>query len=526
MSIVNVEHLTHGFGDKTVFKEVDFRILPGEHVGLVGPNGAGKSSLIKILSGTLLPDEGKVEWHPRVKVGHLEQHQQLEPGMTIMAFLQRAFQTHYDQEKRLMALGDQMAANDGEELDRLLDEYGKLQEWLEQNDFYNIDNKIENVATGLGLADLGLSTDVSMLSGGQRTKLLLAHLLLQEPDMLLLDEPTNYLDTNHIEWLTGYLKSYPNAFLLVSHEHDFMNEVVGVIYHLEHQKLTRFVGNYRRFLEQYELRERQLMQDYERQQKEIDKLETYIAKNKARASTAKQAKSREKRLQKIDRIEKPSKLPKPRFHFPVGTTPVSVVMEAQNLSVGYDRALFPAVDLVLKRGEKVAIIGHNGVGKTTLLKTLLGEKQSLGGSVAHGDRVKPAYFEQENLMAKDETALSYIWNRYPKLKEKDVRTALARCGLTATHIRQPLASLSGGEKTKVRLCDMTLKKGNWLILDEPTNHLDVDAKNALKEALIRYDGTLLIVSHEKSFIEGWVSAVWDVEAWQQSALASGRKRNR
>lgn len=513
LSLIQVKQLTHGFGDKSIFQNISFRLLPNEHIGLVGPNGAGKSTLIKILTGAVLSDEGTIEKHPKAEIGHLEQHIDLESGNTVKEFLKGAFHLHFEKEKQWLDLGKQLSTATPDELEKLLEKYGGLQDWLEQNDFYNIDAKVEQVASGLGLMEIGMDVDVSKLSGGQRTKLLLAKLLLQTPDVLLLDEPTNYLDTGHIEWLTDYLKSYPGAFILVSHDTDFMNQIVGVIYHLEHQQLNRYTGNYEDFLNQYEMRERQLMEAYVKQQEEIDKLETYVAKNKARASTAKQAKSREKRLQKINRIEKPEKLPRPRFHFPKGIEPVKKVFEANDLVVGYNKPLFPTVNLKLERGEKVAIIGHNGVGKSTLLKTILGEVQPLDGTVQIGDRVKPAYFEQET-NAPETTALEYIWSRFPKYNEKDVRGALARAGLLAKHIRQSLPSLSGGEQTKVRLCEWMLAERNWLIFDEPTNHLDVQAKAALKDALRTYEGTVLVVSHEKSFVEDWVTDVWDVEQWK------------
>ncbi|GGE39502.1 ABC transporter ATP-binding protein [Pullulanibacillus camelliae] len=512
MSLITVERLSHTFGDKTVFQNINFRLLNGEKVGLVGPNGAGKSTLIKLLTGELLPDEGTIKWASKVRFGHLQQHIGLKPGLTLRAFLKRAFQEHFQIEKQGIKISEGMATANAEELEVLLDKYGRIQEWLEQHDFYAIDAKVDHVADGLGLMALGMDSDVTHLSGGQRTKLLLAKLLLEQPDVLLLDEPTNYLDTAHIDWLTGYLKSYPHAFILISHDTAFMNEVVHLIYHLEHQRLTRYVGNYTAFLKQSEQRERQWLEAFNRQQKEIEKLETYIAKNKARAATARQAKSREKRLEKIERLEKPTQVPKPRFYFPTREASVRLVCQADGLTVGYERPLFPKLDLKLERGQKVAIVGHNGIGKTTLLKTLLGWQRPIAGQVTIGDRVSPAYFEQEHLLP-NETPLEFIWRAFPQYEQKSIRAALARCGLSERHLRQPLPVLSGGEQTKVRLCYWTLAPSNWLILDEPTNHLDVKAKASLKEALMAYKGTILLVSHECSFFEDWVTHVWDSETW-------------
>jgi ATPase subunit of ABC transporter with duplicated ATPase domains len=514
MSILDVQGLTHSFGDKFIFRDVTFRMLKGEHIGLVGPNGAGKSTLLGLLTGQLLADSGSIAWHPNIKTGNLEQHIDLIAGESLHTFLQGAYRHLFDAEAEMVRLTEKMADPDNKELDVHLKQYSDLQMTLEQNDFYSIDAKIEEVAAGLGLTVLGMDTDVIHLSGGQRTKLLLAKLLLQQPDILLLDEPTNYLDTAHIDWLTQYLKTYPHAFMLISHDTAFMNGIVDIIYHLEHKQLTRYVGNYEQFEAAYELRKQQIHQQFQRQQAEIEKLETYVQKNKARASTAKQAKSREKRLQKIERIEKPNDNPKPNFSFTVAHQPVSVLLKAENLQVGYHTPLFSKINLELKRGEKVAIIGHNGIGKTTTLKTLLGELPALSGSVSIGDRVRPVYFEQETHSKVDHTALEEVWSTFPNLTQKEVRQNLARCGLKSEHIFQPLKSLSGGEQTKVRLCSLMLAKSNWLILDEPTNHLDVDTKEALQEAIHAYNGTVLVVSHDPSFYQDWVTKIWDVEKWQ------------
>ncbi|WP_028400200.1 ABC-F family ATP-binding cassette domain-containing protein [Ectobacillus panaciterrae] len=513
MSILHVEGLTHMYGDKIVFQNVSFRLLRGEHVGLVGPNGAGKSTLLRILTGEIVPDAGTMQWFPNLKIGFLQQHADLQKGMHVRKYLQSAFSRLYEAEQSMYETTERMGLADETELEKLLNQYAKLQDVLDQHDFYSLDARIEEVAGGLGLVDIGMERDVNELSGGQRTKLLLGKLLLEQPDILLLDEPTNYLDTAHIAWLTDYLRSYPHAFVLISHDTRFLNDVTTVIYHMEHHILTGYIGNYAAFIAAYEFRKQQIHIAYSRQQKEIQKLETYVQKNKVRASTSKQAKSREKVLQKIDRIEKPKGLPRPKFSFSVSTEPVSIVLEAQNLQVGYGDPLFPAIDLRLKRGEKVALVGHNGIGKTTTLKTLLGQLPALGGIVKLGDRVKPAYFVQET-SSSSQSALEEIWSMHPGLAQKEVRQALARCGLRTEHIYQPLHSLSGGEQTKVRLCELMLSDSNWLLLDEPTNHLDTEAKEVLAFALKAYAGTVILVSHEPSFYENWVTEVWDVEKWR------------
>lgn len=280
MSLVNVEHLTHGFTDKNVFQDISFRLLKGEHVGLVGTNGAGKSTLLNILSGQLIPDQGKIEWLPHVNKGFLEQHIDLAPGTSMRAYLREAFADLYELEEAMMKASEDMAQADENKLESLFAKFSRLQEELEQSGFYELDAKIDDVAGGLGLTAVGLDQDVSKLSGGQRTKLLLAKLLLQKPDVLLLDEPTNYLDTAHIEWFRQYLRSYQKAFILISHDTDFMNDVVGFIYHLEHKTLTRYVGDYKQFLEAYDMRSQQHRKAYEKQQKDIERMETFVKKIK------------------------------------------------------------------------------------------------------------------------------------------------------------------------------------------------------------------------------------------------------
>lgn len=515
MSVIHVEGLTHSFGEKIVLRNVQFRLLPGEHIGLVGPNGAGKSTLLKVLTGKILPDEGRVDWLPQVRRGFLEQHVELRAGETMRSFLRDAFQELYQAEREMIKAAEAMGTATGASLDSMLKRFGQLQEFLEEQDFYTVDARVEEIAAGLGLIELGLERDVRDLSGGQRTKLLLAKLLLQKPDVLLLDEPTNYLDTAHIEWLVEYLRGYPHAFVLISHDTSFLNRVINVVYHLEHQTLTRYPGDYQQFLQAYELRKQQVFQAYAKQQQEIQKLETYVQKNKARASTAKQAKSREKRLQKIDRIDKPLQTARPSFSFQINVEPVSKVLTTEKLTVGYERALFQPLDLKLMRGEKVALVGYNGIGKTTTLRTLLGHLPALDGVVKLGERVRPAYFEQEAESQALHTALEEIWHAQPKMTQKEVRSALARCGLRTEHIGQPMKALSGGEQSKVRLCQLMLSDSNLLVLDEPTNHLDSVAKEALQEALSRYAGTVLVVSHEPEFYQSWVNRVWDVVHWKK-----------
>lgn len=513
MSVLIVENVTHGFGARKILEDASFRLLKGEHVGLVGANGEGKSTFLNIVTGQLMPDEGKVEWSRRVTVGYLDQHTALTPGKTIREILREAFQTMFDLEAEMLALYDKMGDATADDLAQMMEEVGEIQSILEHNSFYILDTKIEEIAGGLGLKEVGLDKDVSELSGGQRTKVLLTKLLLQNPSILILDEPTNYLDMEHITWLKRYLQNYENSFILVSHDIPFLNDVVNVIYHVENTLLTRYTGNYEQFQALHDIRKGQELKAYERQQQEVDKLEDFISRNKARISTTGRAKSRQKQLDKMELIEKPREKPKPSFRFKEARTPSRTIVEADNLILGYDSPLTRPVDLLLERGQKVAIRGVNGLGKSTLLKTLLSTIPPFSGKIEQGEFLETGYFEQESNRNNKNTAIEEIWQNFPGLTNYEVRAALARCGLTNEHISSQMMVLSGGENAKVRLCKLMLREINWLVLDEPTNHLDVDAKDELKRALIDFKGTILLVSHEPEFYEDWITDIWNVENW-------------
>lgn len=517
--ILNVEHLTHGFGDRAIFNDVSFRLLKGEHIGLVGANGEGKSTFMNIVTGKLMPDEGKVEWNKNVRVGYLDQHTVLKKGMTIEDVLKSAFSYLFDMEKKINDIYESMAEASEDEINDMLEEVGTLQDMLTNNDFYMIDAKTEQVARALGLLELGLSHDVSDLSGGQRTKVLLAKLLLEKPEILLLDEPTNYLDAEHIEWLKRYLQEYENAFILISHDIPFLNDVVNIIYHMENQELNRYVGNYDKFEEVYEVKKNQLEAAYRRQQQEISELKDFVARNKARVATRNMAMSRQKKLDKMEVIELAKEKPKPEFHFMEARTPGKVLFETEDLVIGYTEAapLSKPINIRMERGEKIAIIGTNGIGKSTLLKSLLGIIKPLSGKVTLGDYLNLGYFEQE-MAATENTCLEEIWQEFPAFSQYEVRSALAKCGLTTKHIESKCRVLSGGEQAKVRLCKLINRESNLLILDEPTNHLDVDAKDELKRAIADYKGSVLLVCHEPDFYEGIVSDIWNLEEYSSLVL--------
>lgn len=513
MSILNVEGVSHGFGARRILENASFRLLKGEHVGLVGANGEGKSTFLNIITGKLMPDEGKVEWCSRITTGYLYQHTVLEKGKTIRDVLREAFKHMFDLEQEMLQIYEKMSDAPESEIAAMMDDVGEIQSILEYSGFYIIDAKIEEVANGLGLGEIGLDRDVCDLSGGQRSKVLLTKLLLENPMILILDEPTNFLDANHIYWLKNYLKNYENSFILVSHDIPFLNEVVNVIYHVENAFLTRYTGNYDQFMQMYELKKLQNQQAYEKQQKEIERLEDFIARNKARVATTNMAKSRQKKLDKMDIIEKTREKIKPVFGFREARSPGRFVFQTSNLVIGYDEPLTKPLNVSLERGQKVAVTGVNGLGKSTLLKTLLGIQKPVSGEVKLDDYLYQGYFEQESGRYNNNTAMEEIWNEYPGMNNAEVRAALARCGLNNDHITSQMMVLSGGENAKVRLCKLMLKDVNWLILDEPTNHLDVDAKNELKRALQKFNGTVLLVCHEPEFYEDWVTEVWNVENW-------------
>lgn len=515
MSLLIVEKVTHGFGARQILEDASFRLLKGEHIGLIGANGEGKSTFLNIITGKIMPDAGNITWSRHVTVGYLDQHSVLKKGMTIREVLRTAFNHMYELEAEMMKLYEDMAEADPEKIDEMMEDAGEIQGILESSGFYQLDAKIEEVANGLGLGDVGLDRDVTDLSGGQRTKTLLVKLLLENPSILILDEPTNYLDHEHIVWLTRYLQEYENAFILVSHDMEFLNSVVNVIYNLDGGNLTRYTGDYENFQRMYEIQKAQELAAYKRQQAEIEVLEDFIARNKARVATRGMAASRQKKLDKMEILERPTEKIKPEFNFLMARTPARFIVQAKDLVIGYsaDEPLTRPVSFTLERGQKVAIVGTNGLGKTTLLKTILGRLPALSGQVELGDYLFPGYFEQEAERDSDITALDYFWKEFPSMENRECRLCLSKCGLTNDHITSQMRVLSGGENAKARLAVVMNREHNWLILDEPTNHLDVDAKDELKRALKEFPGTILMVSHDPTFYEDWVTDIWNVEDW-------------
>ena len=511
--ILNVEHLSHGFGDRIIFQDVSFRLLKGEHIGLIGANGEGKSTFMSIITDKLMPDEGKVEWAKNVRVGYLDQHTTLEPGMTIREVLKSAFSYLFEMEKRMNEICDHLGEAKETEMEVMMEELGTIQDMLTMHDFYTIDAKVEEISKALGLEEIGLEKEVTELSGGQRTKILLGKLLLEKPDILLLDEPTNYLDVQHIEWLKRYLNDYENAFILISHDIPFLNSVINLVYHMENQELNRYVGNYDKFQEVYAIKKAQLEAAYKRQQQEIEELEDFVARNKARVATRNMAMSRQKKLDKMEVIELARKKPKPEFCFKEARASGRYIFQTKDLVIGYERPLCKPLTVEMERGQKIVLTGANGIGKTTLLKSILGIIPAIQGKVEQGDYLFIGYFEQEMAPGNTATCIEEIWKEFPGFSQYEIRSALAKCGLTTKHIESQVRVLSGGEQAKVRLCKLINKETNLLVLDEPTNHLDVDAKEELRRALIAYKGSILLTCHEPEFYQGMTTEVWDCSKW-------------
>ena len=356
------------------------------------------------------------------------------------------------------------------------------------------------------------------LSGGQRTRVLMGKLLLEKPDILLLDEPTNYLDEQHIEWLKRYLNDYENAFILISHDIPFLNSVINLIYHMEDCRLERYPGDYDKFQEIRAMKKAQLEAAYNRQQQEINSLKDFVARNKARVATRNMAMARQKKLDKMDIIELTKEKPKPEFHFKTARASGKMIFETGDLVIGYDEPLTKPLNIRMERGERIALTGANGIGKTTLLKSILGLVKPFSGKVQLGDYQYIGYFEQEADTKNSTTCIEEIWNEFPALSQYEVRSMLAKCGLTTKHIESQIRVLSGGEQAKVRLCKILNRETNILLLDEPTNHLDVDAKDELKRALKEYKGSILLICHEPEFYQDIVTKVWNCQEWSTKII--------
>lgn len=509
MGLLEVKNISHTFGDKILYKDSSFELFKGEHLGIVGQNGTGKSTLMRTLIGDVIPDEGDIRWQKNIKIGYLDQHAKINEDFTVFEYLKTAFDDLFKIEIELSNLYEQMTENVSEEI---INKTADYQSFLENNGFYEIDSTVMKVSEGLGITAIGMDKTLKKLSGGQRAKVILAKLLLENPDVLLLDEPTNFLDKEHVKWLSDYLKAYKGAFILISHDFDFLDGITTCICDIDFRSIRKYSGNLSQFIKLKGLKRESYIREYESQQKQIKKFEDYISKNKARASTANMAKSRQKQLDKIKKIDAPGTIQKPEFHFTSLPITAQKTVIVENLEVGYNKPLLPKLNFSVESGEKVVITGFNGIGKSTLLKTLIHQIPSISGTFRFSDNVKIAYFEQDlKWKNANETPVQIVSDKFPKMLVNQVRKHLAQCGIKAKNAMQPISTLSGGEQSKVKLCILMLTNANLLILDEPTNHLDLDSKEALKNELIRWNGSIILVSHEQSFYKSWADKIFNIE---------------
>lgn len=513
MSLLEIKELTHTWGDVRLYKNAEFTLNKGEHIGIVGPNGAGKSTLIKICMGEVVPDAGQVLWQSGVSVGGLDQYADIDQRLTLEAFLKSAFAELYQTEKEMMRLYEQASGEDAAER---IKRAAACQERLESHDFYSVDTRIAQVAGGLGLSELGMERLIGKMSGGQRAKAILGKLLLEKPDVLLLDEPTNFLDQEHISWLAEYLAGFPGAFLAVSHDFAFLERIAGRICDIDNERLTKYYGSYSEFLKKKAMLREDYVRQYAAQQREIKKTQEFIRKNIA-GRKSRMAKGRRKQLERMDKMEALSgKEIRPSFRFPPLPLTNTEHLCVKRLAVGYHYPILSGISFSVTGGQKVAVTGFNGIGKTTLLKTLTGALPAMKGEFRFSEQVVTGCFAQEPAsFASGRTPIEIVGDACPDRSVKEVRRLLARCGISEKHAAQPVGTLSGGEQARVRLCLMTLVSCNFLILDEPTNHLDALAKEALKEALQEFPGTVLLVSHEEEFYKGWVQKVIHLETCQK-----------
>ncbi|MCR8842757.1 ATP-binding cassette domain-containing protein [Paenibacillus sp. SC116] len=508
MSLLKVENVSHHFGDKQLYGNASFDLYKGEHVGIVGQNGAGKSTLIKIMLGEVIPDEGSIKWQSNIRIGHLDQYAEVDGKNTISSYLKTAFSHLFEIEKKMNDLYQESAMTGNAE--QLLQAAG-YQEQLEVGDFYAIDNHISKIVSGLGIDAIGVDRVLSQLSGGQRAKVILAKLLLERPDVLLLDEPTNFLDKEHVEWLASYLTSFKGAYCVVSHDYDFLEKISTCICDIEFGTIKKYYGKYSDFLRQKEHLRQDYVRRYHTQQQQIAKTEEYIRRNIAGVNS-RIAQGRRKQLERMERMAAPVFSHKPIIQFRELPVPSQKVLTASNLEVGYDSSLLPKINFSVLGGQKLVITGFNGIGKSTLLKTVVAEIPAITGHFRISEPIKLGYYEQD-LKWEDGaiTPIQIISEQFPKLNRKEIRKYLAQVGMKDAHVSQEIRTLSGGEQSKVKLCRLMLSPCNFLILDEPTNHLDAEAKKALQSALIRFKGSIILVSHEESFYLEWADRIFNIE---------------
>lgn len=519
--LLNVEHLYKYFNGQALLKDINFTVEDREAVGLIGINGCGKSTLLNIITGSEGYDKtpeglGSVNIAGKASIGFLRQNSGLNSELTIGEEMKNAFATLLETLDKMKVLEKKMA--DGGDIDSISHEYAELSSYFEARDGYRIDVKIKQVLNGMGFGSTPTDRVISTLSGGEKTRLALAKLLLEEPNLLILDEPTNHLDFETLMWLEDYLKGYKGAIIIVSHDRYFLNKVCTRICEIEQGRLTSYRGDYSSYLVQKKMNSERQLKEYEAQQKEIAKLEDYVAKNLVRASTSKMAKSRQHMLDRIERIDKPlmySKPPKIKLEYDIEPTKDIVRVVDCPLVVGEGadkKELIKSLTMNVRRGEHVAIIGANGIGKTSILKLIQGIIPHEGGNISWGGNVKISYFEQEHaILDPRKTVLEEIMDRYPRLSEQQARSVLGAVLLTGENVFKPISVLSGGERAKLCFAIMALNRGNVLVLDEPTNHLDLSTKEVLEDALAEFSGTIILVSHDRYLLNKVASRIIEVK---------------
>lgn len=519
--LLNVEHLYKYFNGQALLKDINFTVEDREAVGLIGINGCGKSTLLNIITGSEGYDKtpeglGSVNIAGKASIGFLRQNSGLNSELTIGEEMKNAFAPLLETLDKMKVLEKKMA--DGGDIDSISHEYAELSSYFEARDGYRIDVKIKQVLNGMGFGSTPTDRVISTLSGGEKTRLALAKLLLEEPNLLILDEPTNHLDFETLMWLEDYLKGYKGAIIIVSHDRYFLNKVCTRICEIEQGRLTSYRGDYSSYLVQKKMNSERQLKEYEAQQKEIAKLEDYVAKNLVRASTSKMAKSRQHMLDRIERIDKPlmySKPPKIKLEYDIEPTKDIVRVVDCPLVVGEGadkKELIKSLTMNVRRGEHVAIIGANGIGKTSILKLIQGIIPHEGGNISWGGNVKISYFEQEHaILDPHKTVLEEIMDRYPRLSEQQARNVLGAVLLTGENVFKPISVLSGGERAKLCFAIMALNRGNVLVLDEPTNHLDLSTKEVLEDALAEFGGTIILVSHDRYLLNKVASRIIEIK---------------
>lgn len=519
--LLNVEHLYKYFNGQALLKDINFTVEDREAVGLIGVNGCGKSTLLNIITGSEGYDKtpeglGSVNIAGKASIGFLRQNSGINSELTIGEEMKNAFAPLLETLDKMKVLEKKMA--DGGDIDSISHEYAELSSYFEARDGYRIDVKIKQVLNGMGFGSTPTDRVISTLSGGEKTRLALAKLLLEEPNLLILDEPTNHLDFETLMWLEDYLKGYKGAIIIVSHDRYFLNKVCTRICEIEQGRLTSYRGDYSSYLVQKKMNSERQLKEYEAQQKEIAKLEDYVAKNLVRASTSKMAKSRQHMLDRIERIDKPlmySKPPKIKLEYDIEPTKDIVRVVDCPLVVGEGadkKELIKSLTMNVRRGEHVAIIGANGIGKTSILKLIQGIIPHEGGNISWGGNVKISYFEQEHaILDPRKTVLEEIMDRYPRLSEQQARSVLGAVLLTGENVFKPISVLSGGERAKLCFAIMALNRGNVLVLDEPTNHLDLSTKEVLEDALAEFGGTIILVSHDRYLLNKVASRIIEIK---------------